>query len=121
MEQAPATGEFSLPRASYLQATARHPQCQDSSWRFKQAADALRADAEEYHSGNLLHGLASLLDLAAATSDEAWNEARTRLGEFLSDPATPRLREHYQDKLAGLGDKPCGAAVEQLLDLVPHF
>jgi hypothetical protein len=85
METAGGSGEFNLPLASYLQATACHPQCRDREARFRRAAEILRRDAGPRSPENLLHGLASLMDLAAAPA-EGWSEEKRLLGSSSARP-----------------------------------
>jgi hypothetical protein len=114
-------GEISLPLASYLQATARHPDLTDRTDRFQRAAAVLRREVGQYTPTNLLHGLASLMELAAATSSQEWNNARSRLADFLGPNSRLGLYTYYRDVFDTLADSPDRAAVERLLDRVPHF
>src|SRR5262249_24149316 len=114
MEEVGDPGEFSLPLACYLQATARQPDRPDRAARFRRAAEVLRRDVGgDYDPGNLLHGLAALMDLAAAGRDD-WGEARARLDLFLGPGSSLGLYDHYREAFDALpADAPCPAGVER--------
>jgi hypothetical protein len=126
MEKAAPRGQFGLPLGSYLQATARQHDCPDPAGRFARAAEAFRRDAGPPAPTNLLHCLASLMDLAAAAwrqpADlDGWSAALVRLHEHLRPREGFGLAEYYHEPFKRIGDHPEPAAVESMLCRVPHF